>query len=211
MISAAYLIELRLNDAGKKATVQTELYYSGDSVGFYGRAYLSKGAFKGNIIEDYMTVYFPRDNEYYQGTLDDLKSSSECPGPGENLMMLLAMINGQRLYNDEIQSPPNQYGKREIAYKSGRFERSVKMKAFIRGWPDREMLIDPLCGDSVVIKYCWHDEDFPYYQIENILYYNEPSDFRVKGFVREQHYNISVPERKFEVVIPPDAVLLESF
>ena len=67
--SAAYLIDLRINDNGRKFSVSTELYFSGDSIGFYGRGYLGKGAFKGNVINDIVTVYFKSRNEYFTAPL----------------------------------------------------------------------------------------------------------------------------------------------
>ena len=80
--SAAYLIDVRINDQGNKYSVTSELYVAGDSVGFYGRGYLGRGVFKGRITDDTATIYFEREQEYFSAGADWLRSGADCARPG---------------------------------------------------------------------------------------------------------------------------------
>lgn len=204
--SAAYLIDLRLDDDGKKFTVKTELYFSGDSVGLYGRGFLGRGAFKGNIIDNVMTIYFNRQDEYFSAPLAEIDSGQVCARPGEVLLTVLSLISGRQLPGTENKFAfPSDH---EITFSSGRFQRTVELRK--SGFPESEKLIDPNCGDSIVFKYEGDSRQFPFYRVENMLYYNEKYNFRARGFVREQKYNIAVRPKKFSVDIPPSATRLES-
>jgi hypothetical protein len=199
-------MDLRVNDDGQKYSISTELYFSGDSVGLYGRGYLGKGAFKGNIINGMVTIYFSRQNEYFTGPLADIGHGAECAGPGEVLLVALSLLTGkdEAENSDDFVYPSN----REVKYHSGRFDRTIKLRQ--GGFPKSEKLIDPACRDSIVIKYYSFSRKYPFYKIEDALYYNETHNFRAKSFIREQKYNIDLKPKKFIVNIPPSAVRLES-
>jgi hypothetical protein len=204
--SAAYLIDLRVNDDGNSYSVNTELYFSGDSVGFYGRGYLGKGAFRGNIVNDIVTLYFNSQREYYTGPLADIGSDAECASPGEVLLVVLSLLTGRDIPKSQVDVLyPS---RKEIRFRQGRFERTVELDH--RGYPQSEKLIDSLCKDSIVIQYLSSSREFPFYKVRDALFYNELFNFRARGFIREQKYNIDIKPRKFMVEIPPDAVRLES-
>ena len=204
--SAAFLVDLRVNDDGKSYSVTTELYFSGDSVGFYGRGYLGKGAFRGQIIDDIVTVYFNRQNEYFTGPPADIGRGADCASPGEVLLLVMSLLTGRRgpESGEHLMMP----SKREICYVSGRFEKTVSLDK--QGYPQSEKLIDPACRDSIVIQYHSPGRQFPYYKVQNALYYNGKFNFRARGFIREQKYNIDIGSSKFAVDIPASAVRLDS-
>ncbi|MEE9441687.1 MAG: hypothetical protein V3V99_03370 [candidate division Zixibacteria bacterium] len=206
--SAAYLIDLRINDDGKKFSVTTEVYFSGDSVGFYGRGYVGKGAFKGNVINDVVTVYFSSENEYFSGQLAELNSGSECSSPGEVLLYVLSLLSG-RIDTYEVDDFAVFYDNPwRLKYQDGRFDRTILLNK--RRLPKKEKLIDSNCGDSIVVNYGSHSTKYPFYKTNDILYYNDNYNFRARGFVREQQYNIQLKKRKFEVVFPASARRIES-
>ncbi len=211
--SAAYLLDLRINDNGNKFTVTTELYFSGDSVGFYGRGYFGKGTFKGNIINDLATIYFRSENEYYEEMIGDFNSGVDCADASEVLIYVLSRLgsgnrkSGGGESSDLIDRVA--VAKNEFKTEAGRFDRYLKLNK--RGIPIRDKLIDPICGDSIVFKYYDQKREFPFYKMENFLYYNEPTKFRARGFVREQKYNIKIGPSKFVVEIPPSANRIVSF
>lgn len=204
--SAAYFIELRVNDDGEKYSVKTELYFSGDSVGFYARGYLGKGVSRGQIINDQVTVYFNQQDEYFQGPLADIGAGADCASPGEALLVALSLLsrNEEPVDPEEFVYP----SENEMKYHFGRFERTVTLNK--RGFPQSEKLIDHTCRDSIYLDYYSASREFPFYKIQSLLYYNEVQKFRAKGFIREQKYNIDIQPRKFTVDIPPSAVRLES-
>lgn len=207
--SAAYLIDMRLNDAGRKFSTVTELYFSGDSVGFYGRGYLGKGAFKGHIINDMVTIYFKRQNEYFSSLMSDIRNRNDCPGPGEIMLLMLS-----RLSFKHVPGSPEEtirLSQREIYNSFGRFDRMIRLQGKRGIYPKLVKLNNPLCGDSVMIRFDSYSNTFPYYEPSDILYYNSELDFRARGFIREQKYNIAIKPQKFELDIPVGAARIESF
>jgi len=209
MTSSAFLIDLRINNAGKKFSVTTEVYFSGDSVGFYGRGYLGKGAFRGNIIDDYVTVVFSGANEYFEAPLANIQYGADCARPGEVLLYVLSLVSGRDVPDHLDQA--TRLSKRQLTFPDGRFTRTVTLEGKRKNLPKREKLIDSACRDSIVISYYSHSESFPYFNIEDILYYNGQNDFRARGFIREQRYNVAIPEARFKARIPAGATLIESF
>jgi len=205
--TAAYLIDLRVDDNGEKYTVKTEVYFSGDSVGIYGRGYLGKGAFKGNIIDDSVTVYFPSQNEFFASRVEEFGRDSDCPDRGEALISALSMLSGHDAIakSDDIVAQ----SRRDIRYRTGRFARTVRLNG--DGFPESGILIDSACGDSVDIKYSYQSRQFPFYQPMEMKYSSRIHNFRANGYIREQKYNVPLSEAKFTVTIPPSAARLESF
>jgi hypothetical protein len=202
--SAAYMIELRINDDGRKFSITTSVYFSGDSVGFFGNAYLGKEAFKGNVINDAVTVYFKGENEFYYGPLADMGSGAECAGPGEVLLYVLSLLTGK---GSEKVDEFLLRSRREASYQDGRFERTVRLNR--DGYPKMDKLIDPICRDSIMINYDNFGRRFPFYKPQNILYYSEKYNFRARGFIREQKYNVNLKPKKFMLDIPSSATRLD--
>jgi len=204
--SAAYLLDLRVDDAGRKFSVKTEIYVSGDSVGIYGRGFLGKGAFKANVIDDVVTIYFASENEYFTGPLAELDAGGDCAAPGEVMLCALSLLTAKDAVaatRDVLYPTRN-----EIRYRSGRFDRTVRLDP--RGYPESEKLIDPACGDSIVVTYADPSRQFPFFKTQDVLYYNDRYDFRARGFVREQKYNIDLSLKKFQVDIPQSASRLDN-
>lgn len=204
--SAAYLIDLRINNQDNKFSTMMELYFSGDSVGFYGRGYLGKGTVKGNIINDIITVYFPDSREYFRNSLAELNLDADCANPSEVLFYVLSLLSSR---NSDILMGSVFVRKNELQYQENRFFGTIYLKD--RTYPKREKLVDVACGDSIVVRYMHHDDEFPYYDVRDILYCNSQKRFRSKGFIREQKYNIELPEAKFRINLPANAVRIDSF
>lgn len=205
--SAAYLIDLRIDDAGTKYSIVTEVYASGDSTGFYGRGYVGKGAFKGNVINGVATIYFKSENEYYSGPLDNLGNGAECSSPGEVLLYVLSLLTSKNIIDESTEVVGLKIKKNRISYLDGRFKHSVRLTDGL--FPKREILVDAICRDSIDLRYMDEGRGFPFYKVEDILYFNGQYDFRAKGFVREQKYNIDIGPSKFELNIPSSATLLD--
>ena len=207
--SAAFLIDLRINDAGRKFSTTTELYFSGDSIGFYGRGYLGKGAFKGNIIGDMVTVYFKSQNEFFSAFMSEIRSHGDCPGPGEVLLLMLSRLSSKRVPGSPEGS--SMVSRREFFTSFGRCDRTVRLQGKGGHDPRLTKLSNPICGDSIMIRYDSFSDEFPYYKPADILYYNSERDFRARGFMREQRYNIPIKEDRFIIEIPATAIRLKSF
>jgi hypothetical protein len=203
--SAAYLIDLRVNNAGEKFSVMTELVFSGDSVGLYGRGYLGRGAFKGNIIGDTVRLYFAAEDEYFMTTLTHLDSAGDCARGGEALLSALSFLSGRksgRVGRDSLQIAGSW-----ATYRAGRFSGRLRLNK--QGVPRSEVLVDALCHDSMTITYGLFNDKFPYYQPFEFEYRNGRDDFQAKGFMREQKYNAAIPAKKLQITIPSTARRLE--
>lgn len=206
--SVAYVIDLRFNDGGKKYSTVTELYFQGDSVGFYGRGYFGKGSFKGKIIDDTVTVYFPSQRQYFVGAVADSNYSEDCFAPRAVVPYFLSLLSGLHA----IDRGSIDAGGRSItaSYGHDRFARIVHWSGKSQICPKREELIDPCCGDTVVISYSSCGRHFPYYKPQDILYRNGRSNFEAKGFIRQQIYNQSIDLGRFTVTIPSSAIRIDS-
>ena len=86
----AFLFDITVNRDGKKNSARLDLYQRGDSLSFFARGYLGKGALKGLLSADSVVVYFPTAGEYYGGRLGALLADT-C-GAGQNLEQLLIDI-----------------------------------------------------------------------------------------------------------------------
>ncbi len=205
--SAAYLIDLRINDDGRKFSITTEAYFSGDSAAFYGRGYVGKGAFKGSIINGVVTIHFKSENEYFTGPIGTLGNGAECSQPGEVLLYVLSLLSGQNMHDNNTDRSSLTKSGNKLNFLDGRFDHTVWLKQKLH--PKKEMLIDSHCGDSIVINYTGHSRQHPFYKTQDVLYHSTLYNFRAKGFVREQQYNINIKDSKFQVDIPSSATLLD--
>jgi hypothetical protein len=74
----AYLFDARLKRDGKPTSVRLRLLDRGNLMALGGRGYLGKGALKGWLSEDSISVYFPSTNEYLYESINSLIDSSVC-------------------------------------------------------------------------------------------------------------------------------------
>lgn len=74
----AYLFDARMKRDGKPTSVRLDLYQTDTLIAFNGRGYLGKGAFKGWLTSDSLKAYFPSTNEYVYEAVDDLFASLNC-------------------------------------------------------------------------------------------------------------------------------------
>jgi hypothetical protein len=69
----AYLFDSRIKHDGRTTSVRLDLYRTDTLIGFAGRGYLGKGAFKGWITAESLLVYMPRSNEYVHEAIAELE------------------------------------------------------------------------------------------------------------------------------------------
>lgn len=204
--SAAYLIDLRLNTDGRKYSVTTELYFSGDSIGIYGRGLLGKSAYRGHILDDTVLIYFPTENQYFSAPLVANQRVNSCDRSGEVLLYVLSLLG--RGENDTAGRNDINPAGRWAEYRDGRFD--VRLRLTGTGYPQDEIRVDHTCGDSIAITYQITKDQYPFFRPREILYSNRTTNFRAKGFVREQKYNLPIPAKKFAVTIPATAARIDS-
>jgi len=75
----AYLFDTKTYRDGKLTSVRLEVFWTDSVMALGGRAYLGKGALKGRLTRDSLTVYFPTRKEYLDGPIHEALTSSDCP------------------------------------------------------------------------------------------------------------------------------------
>lgn len=75
----AYLFDTKTYRDGKLTSVRLEVFWTDSVMALGGRAYLGKGALKGRLTRDSLTVYFPTRKEYLEGPIHEALASSDCP------------------------------------------------------------------------------------------------------------------------------------
>ena len=75
----AYLFDTKTYRDGKLTSVRLEVFWTDSVMGLGGRAYLGKGALKGRLTRDSLTIYFPTRKEYLDEPIHKALASSDCP------------------------------------------------------------------------------------------------------------------------------------
>ncbi len=75
----AYLFDCKLVRDGKRTSLRLEVFQTDFALALGGRAYLGKGALKGRLTADSLTVYFPTRKEFVDEAIYDVMASSACP------------------------------------------------------------------------------------------------------------------------------------
>jgi len=75
----AYLFDTKTYREGKLTSVRLEVFWTDSVIALGGRAYLGKGALKGRLTRDSLTIYFPTRKEYLDKPIHEALASSDCP------------------------------------------------------------------------------------------------------------------------------------
>lgn len=176
----AYLFDARIKHDGRTTSVRLDLYRTDTLIGFAGRGYLGKGAFKGWIAAESLLVFMPRTNEFMQEAIAELRvldSSVSCldeldllrlfgnlPDQG-NLGHLLVESNYDNLKRPEF----------EISDPGGLWQLDLVYDEHDPGWRIREFEFD------------------------------DGSDFQLEATRRRFKTEARIPVDAFSVELPPDA------
>jgi len=89
----AYQFNARFRRDGKPTTVKLNIYQTDSLIVFAGRAYLGKGAFKGQLTADSLLVYFPSSDEFVSEAVTDMAQTADCPLPLADLPVAEVLRN----------------------------------------------------------------------------------------------------------------------
>ncbi len=74
--SQASLLDLQLKGKEAKFSGEVEIYYQApDSFAFFPRTFLGADIFKAAGADDILTIYFPRENQYFSGKISGLENT----------------------------------------------------------------------------------------------------------------------------------------
>lgn len=200
----AGLLDLKLKGKEAKFSGTIEFYYQAPGTFvFYPRTFFGVGMFKAKGEDDSITIYFPKENEYYSGSFSDLEKTRLWNWK-ISLKMLLDMILGRG-------GPAEQ----NVRY-AGNSKDVFLYKFEDENWI-KEYWVDALrcrLKKSQLTK----KREKESYQIEyqNFVTYKQaeiPKVVKTRSLTKdsaqikflERRFDFPIPKNKFEFQIPPDA------
>ncbi len=178
----AYSFNARLKRDGKPTTFKLEIYQTDSMLGLSGRGYLGKGALKGRVTSDSLEVYFPASKEYVYEALNDLVAGSDCPFPLSEIDILSLFYNLPEhvVLSDGITVVPDL--------------ESVKRPKYV--------LSAEGCPWKITVTY---DRRNPGFRIRSFRF-TDGEGTVLRGQREKYRDSAKIKRKRFEVVLPPDAV-----
>jgi len=180
----AFLYDLKITNQGRKNSVRLDLYRKTDSLGIYARGYLGKGVLKGLITKDSIVIYFPTENEFYQGRINSLLLDNCLKDfPFERVIISIFGTTPDKVdYN---------FGDAYLTVLEDKSE-------------EREFRLESKkCSEFIKLSYDWNSARFILNQLD---YVSEDARFKLKANMRKFRLNVDLPEEKFRVTIPETAI-----
>jgi len=216
----ASIMNLKLKGEKAKFSGTVEFFYqSPDLISFYPRSFWGGNIFKAKGEDDSLTIYFPNDNEFYTGNFSDFEKSALW-GLDIDLKTFLKIITGENDLSEEDVVYAGQ-GKNNFIYK---FEDERWLKEY---WIDfkrcrltKSEWTDKKRGEVYRIEYKnfvtfqEYEPDGSYQDVELAKIIEVQSGIKESAKIKfiERKFNLPIPEKKFQLKIPPDAkrVIFES-
>ena len=197
-------MNLKLKGEKTKFSSTVEFFYRSPYLfSFYPRSFWGANAFRAKGQGDSLTLYFPNDNEFYAGGFSDFEKSAMW-GLEIDLETLLKIITGQGGLKEE-----------DMLYR-GQDKKSFIYETEDERWVKQHWIDFKKCH---LIRSTWTDKKWDeIYQIEyrNFARFedvelartikvelNSNESAQIK-FV-ERKFDFPIPEKKFQLKIPPDA------
>jgi hypothetical protein len=181
--SQACLLELQLKGKEAKFSGEVEIFYQApDSFAFSPRSFLGADIFKAVGADDTLTIYFPRENQYFSGKISDLEK-----GLLESEVQFIGKMENYFVYRYEDENWIKEYH-----VDAGRC-RLVKTS-----------LMQKSGGDSYQVEYksyTKHDT----YEIPNMVKIVSSNRESVLIKYQERKFNLSIPASKLKLQIPADS------
>lgn len=200
----ACLVRLRLKSQGEKFSGTMEFFFRyPHTFAFHPRTLFGMGGFKATGENDSLIIYFPRQNEFYQGSFSDFRETAlwnwKIPLP-----MVLEMILGKSGLSD------------------GRLRYAGREKDFFlyelkdEGWSKRYWVESRRCrlikskwtpngiGEALEVKYQEFRREGEKEVPRVIIITSKPTDSVTLKFL-ERRSDRSIPDTKFDLQIPSDA------
>jgi len=207
----ACIMNLKLKGGKAKFSGTVEFFYKlPDLFSFYPRSFWGTNIFKAKGEGDSLTLYFPNDNEFYRGSFSEFETSAAW-GLKIDLKTLLKIITGEDGLSEKDALYKGQ-DKKNFIYES-EDERWLKQHwiDFKRCRLIRSEWTDKKRGEVYHIEY----KNFVIFQdvelAKTIEVKSLPKEYAKIKFI-ERKLNLPIPEKKFQLKIPPDAkrIIFES-
>ena len=180
----AFLYDVKIYREGKKNSVRLDIYRKNDSLALFARGYLGKGVLKGLVVSDSVVIYFPTENEYFSGRLNELIYKS-CAEQGDLEQILIDLF---------VRRPV------DLEYSTSDFYVTILGD---EGEEQQFRLESKNCAESARLEYDYRDNRFI---LEKIDFSNRDETFRLTAQRRKFKLDANIPTDKFFIPIPPEAV-----
>lgn len=180
----AFLYDVKIYREGKKNSVRLDVYRNEDRLAIFARGYLGKGVLKGLVLADSTVIYFPTENEFFSGRLNDLISKS-CSKENNLEKILIDLF---------VKRPV------DIDYSMTDFYVNIISDS---GTKQKFRLESTNCAEKAELQYIYKDDRFI---LDEIDFSNRDETFRFKAELRKSRLNTEIPAEKMAVPIPADAV-----
>ena len=200
----ACIMNLKLKGEKIKFSSTVEFFYkSPDIFSFYPRSFWGANIFKAKGEDDSLTLYFPNENEYYKGSFSEFEKSALW-GLNIDLKTLLKIITGEIGLSEEDMLYMGQ-DKNNFIYKF-EDERWIKQYRidFKRCRLTKSEWIDKKRGKVYQIEYKKF-VTFQKVELAKIIQIKSSAKESAKIKFIERKFNLSIPEKKFQLKISPNA------
>ena len=176
--AVAYLFDVKYIHDGTRNSFRLEIYHTDTLAGLAGRGYLGKGALKGWLSEDSLSIYFPTVHEYIYEPVGAVLSGQECLGE-EAALSLLQVIKQPPSLTEPI-------GEVTIALDSTHADHPVYS------------ITAPTCAWILVLTYDERDEGYRLREFS----FDDGHETRLEGVRRSFKPDSEIPVGRFELVVP---------
>ena len=209
----ACIMNLKLKGEKAKFSGTVEFFYnSPDLFSFYPRSFWGTNIFKAKGEDDSLTIYFPNNNEYYTGNFSDFEKSALW-GLNIDLKTLLKIITGENdLSKEDVVYAGQDKNNFIYEFEDERWHRQYwidfkRCRLTQSEWTDKER------GEVYRIEYKnfvtfqEHESDGSYQDVELARIIEVKSSTKESAKIKfiERKFNLPIPEKKFQLKIPPDA------
>jgi hypothetical protein len=200
----ACLVNLKLKGEKAKLSSTVEFFYkSPELFSFYPQSFWGGDIFKAKGEDDSLTLYFPNENEFYEGDFSEFEKS-ELWSLKIDLKTFLKLITGE-----------NSLSEKDVLY-TGQDKNNFIYKLEDERWIKQYWIDFKKC---YLTRSLWTDKKKgEVYQIENknFVTFQDvqlPKIIEIKSSAQEsarikfieRKFNLPIPEKKFQIKIPSNA------
>lgn len=202
--SQACLLNFQLKGKEAKFSGEVEIFYQApDSFAFYPRSFLGADIFKAGGADDTLTIYFPRENQYFSGRISDLENTQfwswNIP-----FRMLLDLILGK----EGLMEPQAQFISKTGKYFVYRYEDENWIKEYHvddgKCRLVKTSLTQKPSGDNYQIDYKGYKK-YDSNEVPRAMKIISSSQENALIKYEERKFNVSIPTAKLRLQIPADS------
>jgi hypothetical protein len=202
--SQACLLDLQLKGKEAKFSGEVEIFYQApDSFAFSPRTFLGADIFKAVGADDTLTIYFPRENQYFSGKISDLENTRLWSWSIPFLTLLELILGKEGGMEPEAEFVGKTDKNFVYRYEDENWVKEYQVNA------ERCRLVETSLtprsdGESYRIEYKSYS-GYDNYEIPKIMKVVSSSGENVLIKYEERKFDLSIPAAKLRLQIPADS------